>query len=75
MSYLITFGIILIFAITLTILFKKRIEEVIIIGIVEIIVIIYCSGLLDNLRAGIIAVEILAIMQLIYLIIQKEKIQ
>ena len=69
MGYLIIYFIIIVYASMLTILLKKRMEEVIPISIVEIILIIFISGLLDNLKIGITITEVLAILQLILIII------
>lgn len=63
------FAIILSFSTTLTILLKKKIEQVIPISVVEIIVIIYISGLLDNLQAGVNIVQLLTIIQFIFIVI------
>ena len=76
MGYLITYFIIITYAIMLTIILNKRIEEVLPISIVEIILIIFISGLFDNLKIGITIIEILAILQLIFIlimIIKKDK--
>lgn len=65
MGYLLIFSIIFTFATTLTILLKKRIEEMLPISIVTIILIIYIAGIFDNLNLGVIIVQILTIFQLI----------
>lgn len=63
MVYLVTFLIILMFSACLSILFKKKIEEVMPISIVEIILIIFLAGLFDHLEIGLVIVEILMIVQ------------
>ena len=75
MGYLIIYFIISIYAITLTILLKKRIEEVIPISIVEIIFVVFLSGLFDHLEIGIKLIELGAILQLIliWLTIRKKE--
>lgn len=69
MSYCIIFSILITFATTLTITFKKRIEETMPISTVCIILIIFLAGLLDNLKIGAILVQILTIIQLIFILI------
>ena len=69
MGFFITFIIILTFAITLSILFKKRIEQVIPISVVLISIIIYIAGLFDNLYAGVNVVTILAFIQMLFIIV------
>ncbi len=76
MGYILTYFIILTFAITLTILLKKRIEEVIPISIVEIVFVIYIFGLFDKLKMAINVVLILSVIQLVIILIiilKKEK--
>lgn len=63
MEYLVAFLIILIFSAMLSILFKKKIEEVIPISIVEIILIIFLAGLFGHLEIGLVIVEILMVIQ------------
>lgn len=69
MSYFITFSILITFATTLSITFKKRIEETMPISIVSIVLIIFLAGLADNLQIGAKIVQILTIVQLIYILI------
>lgn len=69
MSYFITFSILITFATTLSIEFKKRIEETMPISIVSIVLIIFLAGLVNNLKIGAIIVQILTILQLIFILI------
>lgn len=69
MSYCIIFSILITFATMLSIIFKKRIEETMPISIVGIILLIFLAGLLDNLKIGAIIVQILTIIQLIFILI------
>lgn len=69
MSYCIIFSILITFATMLSIIFKKRIEETMPISTVGIILIIFLAGLLDNLKIGAIIVQILTIVQLIFILI------
>lgn len=69
MGFLTVFAIILSFSITLTILLKKKIEQVIPISVVGIILIIYVAGLFDNLKMGVNIVQALTIIQLIFIVI------
>lgn len=69
MGYVIIFFIILTYASMLTIIFKKKIEEVIPISIVEIILIIYLFGIFDKLQLGVKIVQIATIIQLIAILI------
>lgn len=69
MSYCIIFSILITFATMLSITFKKRIEETMPISTVGIILIIFLAGLLDNLKIGAIIVQILTIIQLIFILI------
>lgn len=69
MSYFITFSILITFATTLSIVFKKRIEETMPISIVSIVLIIFLAGLVNNLKIGAIIVQILTILQLIFILI------
>ena len=69
MGYLLVFAIILTYAITLAIVLNKRIEKVIPISIVEIVTIIFLTGLLDNLQLGVFIVELLTIIQLLFILI------
>lgn len=69
MSYFITFSILITFATTLSIAFKKRIEETMPISIVSIVLIIFLAGLVNNLKIGAIIVQILTILQLIFILI------
>ena len=79
MEYLIVIGIILIYSSLQTIIFKKKIEQIIPISVVEIVLIIYLTGMFDNLKLGVIIVEIMAIIQLAIILYifckQKEKKQ
>ena len=68
LGYLEVYFIILIYSIILTILLKKRIEEVLPISIVEIVLIIYVFGLVNQLKLGIITIEILTIVQFLILL-------
>lgn len=65
MGYVIIFFIILAYASMLTIIFKRKIEELIPISIVEIILIIYLFGIFDELQLGVKLVQVLTILQLI----------
>ena len=50
MQILIPISIIIIYATTLTIILKKKIEQTIPISIIEIVLIIYVAGIFDNLK-------------------------
>jgi len=67
MEFLYVFFILLITSITLTIIFKKKIEQVIPISVLEVILIIYITGLLDNLSLGVLIVCIGTLVQLIFI--------
>lgn len=69
MSYCIIFSILITFATMLSIIFKKRIEETMPISTVGIILLIFLAGLLDNLKIGAIIVQILTIIQLIFILV------
>lgn len=69
MSYCIIFSILITFATMLSITFKKRIEETMPISTVGIILLIFLAGLLDNLKIGAIIVQILTIIQLIFILV------
>ena len=69
MSYCIIFSILITFATMLSITFKKRIEETMPISTVGIVLIIFLAGLLDNLKIGAIIVQILTIIQLIFILV------
>lgn len=69
MGYIIIFFIILTYSSMLTIIFKKKIEEIIPISIVEIILIIYLFGIFDKLQLGVKIVQIATIIQLIAILI------
>ena len=69
MGYIIIFFIILTYSSMLTIVLKKRIEEIIPISIVEIILIIYLFGIFDKLQLGVKIVQIATIIQLIAILI------
>lgn len=74
MEFIITIGIILIYAIMQTLIFKKRVEQTIPTSIFEIILIVYFAGIFDRLDIGMTIVKILAIVQLaviIYMIAKK----
>lgn len=75
MSYFIVLSIIIINAISLTILLKKRIEEMIPVSVVGIILIIYLTGLFDNIFLGVKVIKIITILQFlaILLFILKQK--
>ncbi len=69
MNYCIIFSILITFATMLSITFKKRIEETMPISTVGIVLIIFLAGLLDNLKIGAIIVQILTIIELIFILI------
>lgn len=69
MNYCIIFSILITFATMLSITFKKRIEETMPISTVGIVLIIFLAGLLDNLKIGAIIVQILTIIQLIFILV------
>lgn len=69
MEFVITIGILIIFAALLTIIFKRRISETISIAVVEMILIVYACGLFDNLRLGVNLLFIFAIVQLFTIVI------
>ena len=69
MNYCIIFSILITFATMLSITFEKRIEETMPISTVGIVLIIFLAGLLDNLKIGAIIVQILTIIQLIFILI------
>lgn len=76
MEFIITIGIILIYAIMQTLIFKKRVEQTIPTSIFEIILIVYFAGIFDRLDIGMTIVKILAIVQLAvitYMIAKKSK--
>ena len=75
MPYLIVLLIILINSISLTVLLKKKIEEMIPISVVGLILIVYIAGLFDNLIIGVRIIEIITILQLfaILLFILKQR--
>lgn len=76
MSYFIIFSILITFAATLSIILKKRIEEALPISIVSIVLIIFLAGLVDNLKIGAKIVQILTIIQLLFIlttVIKKDK--
>lgn len=68
MEYAIIFAIILTFSVTLSIILKKKIEQVIPISVVEIILIVFILGLFDNLKLGIDIIQILTIIQLVFIV-------
>ena len=69
MGYFAIFGIILSFSIVLTIILKKRIEQVIPIAIVEIVLIVFIAGIFDNLKLGVNILQIFSIIQLVFIFI------
>lgn len=69
MEFLTVFFILFITSVSYTLLFKKRIEQVIPITTVTIILIIYIVGLLDHLKLGVLFVTLGAFIQLIYIAI------
>lgn len=77
MEYFIGIFIILIYSICFSLFFKRKIDETIKIGVLEIILIIYIAGLFDNLKLGVWIVVAMALIQLIailyWLCIQKDK--
>lgn len=73
MEFLYVFFIIWITSITLTIIFKKRIEQVIPIAILIMILIIYIAGLWDYLSLGVLLLCITTLIQLIAITIYFSK--
>ncbi len=73
MEFLYVFFVLFITAVTLTIIFKKKIEQVIPIAVLEIILIIYITGLFDNLSLGVLMVCISTLVQLIFIAIYLAK--
>lgn len=76
MQALIPIIIILTYASMLAITLKKRIEQTIPISVVEIVLIIYLTGMLDNLKLGVQIIELMAIFQiaiLLYLLIKEKE--
>lgn len=77
MAIFISIFIILIYSIFLSIVFKRKIDETLKIGVLEIILLIYIPGLFDNLRLGALLVKVMAIIQLACVLFilckQKEK--
>lgn len=73
MEFLYVFFILFITSITLTIVFKKRIEQVIPISVLEIILIIYIMGLFDNLSLGVLIICISTLIQLIFIALYLRK--
>ena len=67
MGFFVAFTIIFCFAACLTIVLKKRIEQVIPVAVLVVILIIYVFGLLDNLRLGVEVVLILTAVGLAFL--------
>lgn len=68
MTYIIPIALIFIYATTITLIFNKRIEQTIPIGMVELVIIIYLFGIFDNLNLGVIVTEILAVIQVFIII-------
>lgn len=73
MEFLYVFFILLITSITLMIIFKKKIEQVIPISVLEVILTIYITGLLDNLSLGVLIVCIGTLVQLIFILLYFRK--
>lgn len=69
MEFIILFLIIIINSMTISHLLKKKIELAIPISVIIITIIVYVFGLFDNLSMGVIAVEILSTISLIYNIV------
>lgn len=69
MEFIVLFLIIIINSMTISHLLKKKIELVIPISVIIITIIVYVFGLFDNLSMGVIAVEILSTISLIYNIV------
>lgn len=67
MGFLLIFAIILSFSASLSVVLKKRIEQVIPVAVLVVILIIYVFGLLDNLRLGVEVVLILTAVGLAFL--------
>ena len=63
MTYIVPISLILIYSITISSILKKRIEQAIPISVVVIAIIVYLFGMFDNLRLGVTATEIIAVMQ------------
>lgn len=75
MQSLIPIIIIIVYSTMLSIVFKKRIEQTIPISVVEIVLVIYLTGMFNNLKLGVQIIEVMAIFQIaiiLYLLI-KEK--
>ncbi len=67
MGFLLILAIILSFSASLSVILKKRIEQVIPVAVLVVILIIYVFGLLDNLRLGVEVVLILTAVGLAFL--------
>ena len=67
MEYISILFIISIFSITLSIIFNKKIEVTIPVSVTAIVLVVYIFGIFDKLLWGIYAVEILTILQIIYI--------
>ena len=65
MTYFLPISLILVYSTTIAIISKKRIEQTIPIGLILIVLIVYLFGIFDNLKLGITAVEILAVIQML----------
>ena len=75
MEFFIIIGIILIYSVMISMIFKKKIEQTLPIGIVEIVLIIYILGLLNNLKLGFFIVLIITFIQIaiiLYLICREK---
>ncbi len=67
MGFFVVFTIIFCFAACLTIVLKKRIEQVIPVAVLAVILIVYVFGMFDNLRLGVCIVQILTAAGLAFL--------
>lgn len=67
------FFILFITSVTLTIVLKKRIEQVIPIAVLAVILIIYIMGLFDNLRLGVLIICISILVELIFIAVYLSK--
>lgn len=68
MTYIIPIALIFIYATTISLIFNKRIEQTIPIGMLEIVIVIYLFGIFDNLNLGVVLTEIFALVQLFIII-------
>ena len=67
MEYISILFIIIIFSITLSNIFNKKIEVTIPVSVTAIILVIYIFGIFDKLLWGIYVIEVLTILQIIYI--------